>query len=106
MYAWGVAPGDGQQNEGPEVPEQVPDIGSRVIGSETSGSGAHPASSSGYRRVKVTTYLQPVPRSRKRGSVHAHPHTPSWRSAQREIRRAFGRYTQGTDGEDVLFGVD
>jgi hypothetical protein len=31
--------------------------------------------------VKLTTDLQPVPRSRKCGSIHPLPHTPSWRSA-------------------------
>jgi hypothetical protein len=39
----------------------------------------------GYRgfspAVKLTTQLQLVPRSRKRGSIHSLPHTPSWRSA-------------------------
>jgi hypothetical protein len=32
------------------------------------------------RGVKVTTHLHLVPRSRKRGSIHPLPHTPSWRS--------------------------
>jgi hypothetical protein len=46
---------------------------------------------SGYRRlfprggsgrgVKLTTHLQLVPTSRKRGPIHQLPHTPSWRSA-------------------------
>jgi hypothetical protein len=31
--------------------------------------------------VKLTTYLQLVPRSRKRGSMHPLPHTPWWRNA-------------------------
>jgi hypothetical protein len=31
--------------------------------------------------VNLTTHLQPVPRSRKRGSIHPLPRTPSWRSA-------------------------
>jgi hypothetical protein len=31
--------------------------------------------------VKITTYLHLVPRSRKYGSVHPLPHTPTWRSA-------------------------
>jgi hypothetical protein len=31
--------------------------------------------------VKLTTHLQLMPRSRKRGSIHPLPHTPSWRSA-------------------------
>jgi hypothetical protein len=30
--------------------------------------------------VKLTTHLQLVPRSRKRGSIHPLPNTPSWRS--------------------------
>jgi hypothetical protein len=33
------------------------------------------------RGVKLTTHLQLVPRSRKCGYIHPHPHTPSWRSA-------------------------
>jgi hypothetical protein len=33
------------------------------------------------RRVKLTTHLQLMSRSRKRGSIHPVPHTPSWRSA-------------------------
>jgi hypothetical protein len=33
------------------------------------------------RGVKLTTHLQLVPRSRKRGSIYPLPHTPSWRSA-------------------------
>jgi hypothetical protein len=41
------------------------------------------ALSRGYsgRGVKLTTHLQLVPRSRKCGSIHPLPHTPSWRSA-------------------------
>jgi hypothetical protein len=31
--------------------------------------------------VKLTTHLQLVPRSRKYGSIHPLPHTPSWCSA-------------------------
>jgi hypothetical protein len=31
--------------------------------------------------VKLTTHLQLVPKSRKRGFIHQLPHTPSWRSA-------------------------
>jgi hypothetical protein len=31
--------------------------------------------------VKLTTHLQLVPRSRKCGSIHPLPHTPSWHSA-------------------------
>jgi hypothetical protein len=33
------------------------------------------------RGVKMTTHLQPVPRSIKRGTMHPFPRTPSWRSA-------------------------
>jgi hypothetical protein len=33
------------------------------------------------RGVKLTTHLQLVPRSRKCGSIHPLPHTPSWCSA-------------------------
>jgi hypothetical protein len=33
------------------------------------------------RGVKQTTHLQLVPRSRKRGSIHPLPHTPSWPTA-------------------------
>jgi hypothetical protein len=33
------------------------------------------------RCVKITTHLQLVPRSRKRGSIHSLTHTTSWRSA-------------------------
>jgi hypothetical protein len=42
--------------------------------------GLFPWGSSG-RGVKLTTHLQPVPRSRIRGSIHPLPHTSSWRSA-------------------------
>jgi hypothetical protein len=31
--------------------------------------------------LKLTTHLQLVPKSRKRGSIHPLPQTPSWRSA-------------------------
>jgi hypothetical protein len=31
--------------------------------------------------MRPTTYIQPVPRSRKCGSIQPLPHTPSWRSA-------------------------
>jgi hypothetical protein len=34
------------------------------------------------RRVKLTTHLELVPRSRKHGSIHPLPHTPSWRNAE------------------------
>jgi hypothetical protein len=33
------------------------------------------------RGVKLTTHLQLVSRSRKHGSIHPFPYTPSWRSA-------------------------
>jgi hypothetical protein len=33
------------------------------------------------RGLKLTTHLQLVPRSKKRGSIHPLHHTPSWRSA-------------------------
>jgi hypothetical protein len=42
--------------------------------------GLFPREESG-RGVKLTTHLQLVPRSRKCGSIHPLPHTPSWRSA-------------------------
>jgi hypothetical protein len=51
------------------------------------GSGVHPTSypmatgGSFPRGVKLTTDFQLVPRSRKCGSIHLLPHTPSWRSA-------------------------
>jgi hypothetical protein len=32
--------------------------------------------------MKLTTHLQLMPRSRKRGSIHPLPHTPSWRNAE------------------------
>jgi hypothetical protein len=32
--------------------------------------------------VKLTAHLQLVPRSRKCGSIHPLPHTPSWHSAE------------------------
>jgi hypothetical protein len=32
--------------------------------------------------VKLTTYLQLVPRSRKCGSINPLPHTPSWHNVQ------------------------
>jgi hypothetical protein len=41
--------------------------------------GLFPRVQSG-RGVKLTTHLQLVPRSRKYGSIHPQPHTPSWRS--------------------------
>jgi hypothetical protein len=42
--------------------------------------GLFPRGWSGWS-VKLTTHLQLVPRSRIRGSIHALPHTSSWRSA-------------------------
>jgi hypothetical protein len=42
--------------------------------------GSFPGGQSG-RGVKLTTHLQLVPRSRKYGSIHSLPHTPSWLSA-------------------------
>jgi hypothetical protein len=36
--------------------------------------------------MKLTTHLQPVPRSRKRGSIHPLPHKSSWRSAYLSTR--------------------
>jgi hypothetical protein len=33
------------------------------------------------RVVKLTTHFQLIPRSRKLGSIHPLPHTPSWCSA-------------------------
>jgi hypothetical protein len=43
-------------------------------------TGASSPGKSG-RDVKLTTYLQLVPRSRKPGSIHPLPHTSSWCSA-------------------------
>jgi hypothetical protein len=43
--------------------------------------------------VKLTTHLQMVLRSRKRGSIHPLPHTPSWRSAQLVKHRENFTYT-------------
>jgi hypothetical protein len=46
------------------------------------GSGVHPAPfPMSTKGVKLTTHLQLVPRSRKCGSTHPLPHTPSWRNA-------------------------
>jgi hypothetical protein len=63
-----------------------------LLHSAQAGSGAHPASfpmGTGVsfprglsgQAVKLTTHLQLLPRSRKRGSIPPLPHTPSWRSA-------------------------
>jgi hypothetical protein len=48
--------------------------------------GLFPRGQSG-QGVKLTTHLQLVPRSRKRGSIHPLPHTPSWRRAWLVKRR-------------------
>jgi hypothetical protein len=39
------------------------------------------------RGVKLTTHLQLVPMSRKHGSIHPLPHSPSWRSSYLVKRR-------------------
>jgi hypothetical protein len=64
-------------------------VGSRIFSSPNSPDRLwDPPSllSSGYRGlfprvVKLTTHLQLVPRSRKCGSIHPLPRTPSWRCA-------------------------
>jgi hypothetical protein len=45
------------------------------------GGGAFSPGWLSGRDVNLTTHLQLVPRSRKRGSIHPLPHTSSWRSA-------------------------
>jgi hypothetical protein len=41
-----------------------------------------PGAFSQGRGMKLTTHLQLVPRSRKRGAIHLLSHTPSWRSVK------------------------
>jgi hypothetical protein len=74
----GIATGYGLDDRGVGV--RVP-VGSRIFssprlpdrlwGPPNRGGGLFP------RGVKLTTHLQLVPRSRKRGSIHPLPHTPS-----------------------------
>jgi hypothetical protein len=45
------------------------------------------------RGMKLTIHLQLVPRSRKCGSIHPLPHTPSWRSAEFIKQRDFIYYS-------------
>jgi hypothetical protein len=67
--------------------------------------------------VKLTTHFQLVPRSRKRGSVHLLPHTPSWRNAQGQLylytyvlRRflfsLFYKYVAFLSGDNEIFLED
>jgi hypothetical protein len=44
--------------------------------------GSFPGGGESSRGVKLTTHLQLVLRSRKRGSIYSLPYTPSWYSAQ------------------------
>jgi hypothetical protein len=77
----GMAIGYGLDDRGIGV--RVP-IGSRIFSSPQRPDrlwGPPSLLSNGYRWVKLTTLLQIVPRSRKRGSIHPLPHTSSWRSA-------------------------
>jgi hypothetical protein len=77
-----------------EVGVQVP-VGARIFSSPRRPDwlcGPTNLLSNGYwglflrgssgRGVKLTTHLQLVPRSRRCGSIHPLPHTPSWHSAQ------------------------
>jgi hypothetical protein len=84
----GMATGYGLDDRGVGV--RVP-VGSRIFSSPRSPGqlwGPHNLLSNEYRGlfpvgqgVKLTTHLQLAPRSRKCGSIHPLPHTPSWRSA-------------------------
>jgi hypothetical protein len=81
----GIATCYGLDDRGVGVP--VPE-GSRMslLHVVQTGSGAHPASypwvpGALSPRIKLTTHLQLVPRSRKCGSICRLPHMPSWRSA-------------------------
>jgi hypothetical protein len=79
-----IATGYGLDGRGVEV--RVP-VGSRIFSTSSIpalGSTQPPiqwAPGALSPGVKLTTHLQPVPRSRKCGSIHPLPHTPSWRSA-------------------------
>jgi hypothetical protein len=94
LFGWsrdsvvGIATGYGLDDRGVVV--RVP-VGSRFSSSpchpdrlwgppsllSNSHGGLFPRGWSG-RDVKLTTHLQLVPRSRKCGSIHPLPHTPSW----------------------------
>jgi hypothetical protein len=87
----GIAVGCGLDDRGTKI--RVP-VGSRIFtfpyrpdrlwGPPSLLSNGYPMDLSQEKRgkgVKLTTHLQLVPRSRKRGSIHPLPHTSSWRSA-------------------------
>jgi hypothetical protein len=84
--AGGIATGYGMHDRGVRV--RVP-VGSRIFSSPRRTErllGPPSLLSNGYRGqfprgVKLSTHLQLVPRSRKRGSKHPLPHTPLERSA-------------------------
>jgi hypothetical protein len=85
-----IATGYGLDDRGVEVRVSV---GSRIFSSSSRSdrfwahSASYPMDTGGFlrewsgRRVKLTTHLQVGPRSRKLGSIHPLPHTPSCRSA-------------------------
>jgi hypothetical protein len=87
----GIATGYGLDDRGVGV--RVP-VGSRIFSTPRLPDrlwGPPDLLSNGYRwlfprglsdrGVKLTTHFQLLPRSRKCGSIHPLPHTPSWRSA-------------------------
>jgi hypothetical protein len=87
----GIAIGYGLENGGVGVPVPVVQEFSLLHVFQI-GSGVHPTSytidtgssflgGKAAGGVKLTTHLQLLPRSRKCGSIHPLPHTPSWRSA-------------------------
>jgi hypothetical protein len=53
----------------------------RLLGPPSGYQGLFPRGQSG-RGSKPTTHPQPVPRTRRRWSIHPPPHTHSWRSVQ------------------------
>jgi hypothetical protein len=73
----GTATGYGLDDRGVTVPVPVVQTGSGVH--RTSYQWVQGALNPGLnsRGVKLTTYLQLVPRSRKYGFLHPHPHKPS-----------------------------
>jgi hypothetical protein len=83
--AVGTATGYGPDDRGvgvrvPVGPRISPNRPDRLWGPPSLLAYGKPGLFSG-RGVKLTTHLEPVPRSRKRGSIHPLPHMSSWLSA-------------------------